>query len=166
MHNDLPQKLLRELLENSKGSDRELAELLKVSQPTITRTRHKLEKSDMIQDYTITPDFRKMGFELLAITFIKMKPETLLPEMTEKAKAYVEKYPNAIFVGRGEGFGMNSVIISFHYDFTDYTRKWNQMRLDWKDFVSDIKSFLVSCETGVIKRFSLTCLKDVPLKKR
>ena len=165
MHDDLPQKLLRELLENSKRSDRELAELLKVSQPTITRTRHKLEKSDMIQDYTITPDFRKMGFELLAVTLIKLKPETRLPEMTKKAKEYTEQYPNAIFVGRGEGLGMNSVIISFHHNFTDYTRKWNQMRLDWKDYVEDIKSFIVSLETGVIKRFSLTCLKDIPLKK-
>ena len=120
----------------------------------------------MIQDYTITPDFRKMGFELLAITFIKMKTETRLREMTKKVKAYTEKYPNAIFVGRGEGLGMNSVIISFHHNFTDYTRKWNQIRLDWKDYISDIKSFIVSCETGVIKRLSLTCLKDVPLKKK
>ena len=166
MHDKLPQKLLRELLKNSKRSDRELAELLEVSQPTITRTRHKLEKNDMIQDYTITPDFRKMGFELLAITFVKMKLVTRLPEMTKKAKAYTEKYPNAIFVGRGEGLGMNSVIISFHHNFTDYTRKWNQMRRDWKDYISDIESFIVSLETGVIKRLSLTCLKDVPPQEK
>lgn len=165
MHGDLPQKLLRELLENSKRSDRELAELLKVSQPTITRTRHKLEKSDTIHDYTITPNFRKMGFELLAVTLIKMTPEVNLPEMTEKAKGYTEQYPNAVFVGRGEGFGMNSVVISFHHNFTDYTCKWNQFRVDWKDYIEDIKSFIVSCENGVIKRFSLTSLKDVPLKK-
>jgi DNA-binding Lrp family transcriptional regulator len=161
MHDKLPQKLLRELLSNSKRSDRELARLLKVSQPTITRTRHKLEKSDLIQDYTITPDFKKMGFELLAITFLKMKPETRLPEMFSKAKEYTEKFPNAVFAGIGEGLGMTSVIISFHYDFTDYTRKWNQMRVDWKDFVMDIQSFMVSLETGVIKRFSTTHLKDV-----
>ena len=166
MHDKLPQKLLRELLNNSKRSDRELAKLLKVSQPTVTRTRHNLEKSGMIQDYTITPDFRKMGFELLAVTLIKTKPDIRLPEMTEKAKEYTEKYPNAIFVGQGEGLGMDNVVISFHYDFTDYTRKWNQMRVDWKDYVTDIKSFIVSLETGVIKRFSSTHLKDVPLKQR
>jgi DNA-binding Lrp family transcriptional regulator len=166
MHGDLPQKLLRELLKNSKRSDRELAELLKVSQPTITRTRHRLEKRDMIQDYTITPNFQKMGFELIAITLLKMKPEVHLPEMTEKAKAYTKQYPNIVFVGRGEGLGMNSVIVSFHQNFTDYTRLWNQTRVDWKDYVLDIKSFIVSCETGVIKRFSLTSLKDVLLKQR
>jgi hypothetical protein len=37
------------------------------------------------------------------------------------------------------------------------------MRLDWKDFVEDIQSFVVSLEEGEIKRFSLTHLKDVPL---
>jgi DNA-binding Lrp family transcriptional regulator len=166
MHNEMPQKLLRELLENSKRSDRELAKLLKVSQPTITRTRHKLEKSDMIKDYTITPDFRKMGFELLAVTFIKMKPEIRSPKLLEAAKKYTEKFPNAVFAGIGEGLGMTSVIISFHHNFTDYTHKWNQMRVDWKDYVLDIKSFIVSLENGIIKRFSLACLKDIPLKKR
>ena len=70
MRKELPQKLLRELLKNSKRSDRDLAKILKVSQPTITRTRHKLEKSGMIQDYTIIPDFEKMGFEILVVTLI------------------------------------------------------------------------------------------------
>jgi DNA-binding Lrp family transcriptional regulator len=166
MHDKLPEKLLQELLSNSKRSDRELAKLLKVSQPTITRTRHKLEKSGMIQDYTITPDFKKMGFELLAVTLIKMKTEIRLPEVFSKAKEYTEKFPNAVFAGIGEGLGMTGVIISFHYDFTDYTTKWNQMRVDWKDYVSDIQSFMVSLETGVIKKFSLSHLKDVPLKQK
>jgi DNA-binding Lrp family transcriptional regulator len=166
MHDKLPQKLLRELLSNSKRSDRELARLLKVSQPTITRTRHKLEKSDLIQDYTITPDFKKMGFELLAVTLIKMKTEIRLPEVFSKAKEYTEKFPNALFAGIGEGLGMTGVIISFHYDFTDYTTKWNQMRIDWKDYVSDIQSFMVSVETGVIKKFSTSHLKDVPLNQK
>ena len=166
MHDNLPQKLLQELLSNSKRSDRELAKLLKVSQPTITRTRHKLEKSGMIREYTITPDFKKMGFELLAVTFLKMKPEIRLAEISKKSKAYAEQYPTDVFVGRGEGFGMDSVVISFHKSFTDYTRTWNQKRLDWQDYIDDIKSFLVSCETGVIKKFSLTSLKDVPIKKR
>ena len=166
MHDDLPQKLLQELLSNSKRSDRELAKLLKVSQPTITRTRHKLEKSGMIREYTITPDFKKMGFELLAVTLLKMKPEIRLSEISKKSKEYAEQHPTDVFVGRGEGFGMDSVVISFHKSFTDYTRIWNQKRLDWQDYIDDIKSFLVSCETGVIKKFSLTSLKDVPIKKR
>ena len=163
MRKELAKQLLRELLKNSKRSDRELAKVLKVSQPTITRTRHHLEKNGLVQDYTIVPDFKKMSFEILAITFVKMRPEIRTPEIFKEAKKYTEKFPNAIFAAIGEGMGMTGIIISFHHDYTDYQRKWNQMRLDWKDFLIDIKNFLVSLEEGEIKRFSLTHLKDVPL---
>jgi len=61
MRKDLPQKLLRELLKNSKQSDRELAKTLKVSQPTITRLRHKLEKSGMRARLGITQSFQISG---------------------------------------------------------------------------------------------------------
>jgi DNA-binding Lrp family transcriptional regulator len=37
-------KLLAELLNDSRKSDRELAKAIGVSQPTVTRTRLKLEK--------------------------------------------------------------------------------------------------------------------------
>jgi DNA-binding Lrp family transcriptional regulator len=163
MRKELPQKLLRELLKNSKRSDRDLAKILKVSQPTITRARHKLEKSGMIQDYTIVPDFNKMGFEILAVTLIKMRPEFFTPEVFEEAKKYAQKFPNAIFTATGEGMGMTAAIFSFHHDYSDYHRKWNQMRLDWKDYLLDIQNFTISLKEGEIKRFSLTYLKDVPL---
>ena len=163
MLKELPQKLLRELLKNSKRSDRALAKILKVSQPTITRIRHKLEKNGMIQDYTIVPDFRKMGFEILALTFVKMRPEILTPEVMEEARKYAAKWPNAIFASSGEGLGMTGVIMSFHQDYTDYHRKLNLLRVDWKDFTEDIQTFVVSIEEGEFKRFSLTYLKDVPV---
>jgi len=162
MRKALLQQLLRELLKNSKRSDRELAKILDVSQPTITRARHKLEKDGMIQDYTIVPDFRKMGFEILALTFVKMRPEILTPEVMEEAKKYATKWPNSIFASSGEGLGMTGVIMSFHQDYTDYHRKLNLLRVDWKDFTEDIQSFVVSLGEGEFKRFSLTYLKDVP----
>ena len=162
MQKKLPQKLLRELLKNSKRTDRGLAKILKVSQPTITRARHKLEKSGMIQDYTIIPDFRKMGFEILSLTFVKMRSEILTPEVMEEAKKYAAKFPNAIFASTGEGLGMTGVIISFHRDYTDYHRKLNLLRVDWKDFAEDVQSFVVSIGEGEFKRFSLTYLEDVP----
>jgi len=163
MRKELPQKLLRELLKNSKRSDRDLAKILKVSQPTITRTRHKLEKNGLIQDYTIIPDFRKMGFEMLALTFVKMRSEILTPEAVEEAKKYAAKFPNAVFSSTGEGLGMTGVVISFHRDYTDYHRHLNMLRVDWKDFLEDIQGFIVSLKEGEFKRFSLTYLKDVPL---
>jgi DNA-binding Lrp family transcriptional regulator len=161
MRKELPQQLLKELLKNSKRSDRELAKVLGVSQPTITRARHKLEKRGTIQEYAIVPDFADLGFELLAVTFTKMRPEIRVEENLEKAKKYTYIFPNAIFVGMGEGMGMSGMIISFHTSFTDYHRKWNKMRRDWKDFLLDTKSFIVSLKSEQVKRFSLTYLADV-----
>jgi len=164
MRKELAQQLLRELLKNSKRSDRELAKILKVSQPTITRARHKLEKDGMIQDYTIIPNFEKMGFEILAINFAKLSPEFLTTEeMKKKGKEYAAKVPYVVFVSSGEGVGMNAVIIAFHKNYTDFHRTLNQVRLDWKDYLQDVQSFTVSLKEGQFKRFSLTYLKDVPL---
>ena len=161
MRKELPQQLLKELLKNSKRSDRELAKVLGVSQPTVTRTRHRLEKKGAIQEYTIIPDLTELGFELLAVTLTRMRPETRIGETLKKATKYTHIFPNAIFAGTGEGMGMTGMIISFHKSFTDYHRKWNKMRRDWKDLLLGTQSFIVSLESGQIKRFSLTYLAGI-----
>lgn len=60
--------LLYELMQDSKRSCRELAEAVKVSQPTITRMRKNLEKVN-IREYTLVPALEKLGFEILALNF-------------------------------------------------------------------------------------------------
>lgn len=164
MRKELSNRLLRELLKNSKQSDRKLAKALGVSQPTITRMRRKLELDGMIRDYTVIPDFRKMGFEMLALTFVKLRPEVLTPEKMEEARRYAAKFPNAILSAIGEGLGMNGVVISFHNNYTDYHNHLTQMRIDWKDNLEAIKGFIISLGgRGEFKRFSLTYLGDTPL---
>ncbi len=164
MRKDLAQKLLRELLKNSKRSDRELATILGVSQPTISRVRHKLEKSGMIKDYTIIPDFQEFGFEIMALTFFKMRPEFVTPEVLEKARKHAENFSDAILVSTGEGMGMTGVIISFHQNMTDYHRHLNILRSYWKEFLVGIQTFVIPTGEEKIKRFSMKYLADyVPL---
>ena len=162
MHKELPQKLLRELLKNSKRSDRELAKVLEVSQPTITRARHNLEREGTIQDYTVVPDFKKMGFEIMVIGLVKVRPEAITPESIAKAKAYAEKLPWAIYSAMGEGMGMNGVVISFHKNYTELHRRMNQFKVAWKDYLDNIEFFIIALGEGEYKRLSLTYLKDVP----
>ena len=161
MRKELPHQLLRELLKNSKRSDRELAKILGVSQPTITRARNRLEKNGTIEDYTIIPNFREMGFEIFAITLVKISPQMLTAENIEEATRYAEKFPQAILSSMGEGLGMNGVVISLHKNYTDYQRHVTQMRLDWKGLLQDVQGFLISLGTGEFKRFSLAHLGDV-----
>jgi len=48
--------ILSELIKNSKTSDRKLAKIVEVSQPTVTRRRINLEKEGLLE-YTIIPNF-------------------------------------------------------------------------------------------------------------
>ena len=65
--------LLLELLKDPKRSDREIAKTLGVSQPTVTRRRQRLVKEGWIKDFTVIPDFVKMGYEIMAIIFFKLR---------------------------------------------------------------------------------------------
>jgi len=163
MRKELSEQLLRELLKNSKRSDRELAKVLKVSQPTITRTRQKLEKNGMIEDYTIIPNFKKMGFEIFALTFVKMRPDIRLPEVMAEVRKYATKFPNVIFASSGEGLGMTGVVISFHKNYTEYHNQLHLLRMDWKHFTEDVQGFIVPIGEREYKGFSLKYLRDVPI---
>jgi len=153
-------KLLAELLKNSKKSDRELAKVLGVSQATASRTRGKLERDRVIQEYTIIPDFTKLGFELLAITAGNFKvPRD--EKVRERAIAYMKKFPNILFSSRAQGMGKDAVIISLHKDFTDYENFMAVLKSDWIDAVEDEESILISMKGFVAKPFSLKYLAEM-----
>jgi DNA-binding Lrp family transcriptional regulator len=141
-------KLLSELMKNSRRSDRELAKAINSSQPTVTRTRRKLETQGYIKEYTMLPDFRKIGYELMALTFLKGKSSTTLKDLEEirdKAKDLMEKSPtSSVLIDVGVGLGYGGVIISFHTSYESYLelRGW----IDQFEIVdrTNIKSFLIS----------------------
>ncbi|MGD8506437.1 MAG: winged helix-turn-helix transcriptional regulator [Candidatus Bathyarchaeota archaeon] len=144
--------LLREMLKDSKKSDRETAKRLKVSQATITRTRNKLEKEGFIKTYTVVPDFTKLGYEILAFTFSKMKSYPTLEEtqkIVQRAAKWVNKHPNVIFAADGEGLGGKDVImISFHRNYSKYADFMRSYAMDWGQVISEFESFIVSLGSG------------------
>jgi len=160
MRKKLAKKLLIELLRDSKQSDRALAKKLGVSQPTITRTRTKLEREGYIKHYTFIPDMRKIGLEILAFTFVKMNPTVLTEEMIDKVREYAAKFPNGIFASTGEGMGMTGVIVGVHRDYRDYAKKLAMFRSDWGKYLEDIQSFVMTTEEGVIKDFSFKYIEE------
>jgi DNA-binding Lrp family transcriptional regulator len=154
MRKDLKTKLIVELLRNSKASDRILAKKLGVSQPTISRARTSLEREKLIRSYTILPDWRKLGFDIMALTFVKMDPKVLSAELIGKVRDYANKFSNAFFASTGEGLGMTGVIMAFHKDYRDYSQKLAQFRRDWGQYLTDIQSFVMVTDEGTIKEFS------------
>lgn len=79
--NDL--KILFELIRGARRSDRDIAKVIGVSQPTVTRGRTNLEKEGLVKEYTIIPDLTKMGYELLVFTFLSFAEDR--PDLFAKA---------------------------------------------------------------------------------
>jgi len=149
-------RLLYEMMKNSKRSDRELAKIIGVSQPTITRMRQRLEKTGYIQDYTIIPDLEKLGFEIAAFTFLDKNG------LGENADKWIESKPKIVFAATGDGLnGKNSVVVSLHKDYTDYSKFISDFRSKWGANIRDIDSFLVPLRGGPSKRFSFSYIESI-----
>jgi len=149
-------KLLFELMKNSKRSDREIAKMIGVSQPTITRMRQRLEKT-AIAEYTVIPEWKELGFEIVAFTFIKAAKR---PELDEKAREWAMKNPNIIFAAGGEGMGMDCAMISFHRNFSDFSSFITNFRTAWAENLQDLQSFLMTTDgERMIKSLSFKYLE-------
>ena len=154
-----PMNLLLELLKDSKRSDREIAKVVGVSQPTITRMRQRLVKEGVIRGFTVIPDFVKMGYEIMAISCLKTNRMRVV-ELEEKAEKYWKKYPNVIFVSRAEGMGKNGVLISLHKSYTDYSNFLTGNLREWGDDIQEYDSMLIDLNGRSVKPLSLTYLGE------
>ncbi len=156
-------KLLFELMKDSHRSDRQLAKSLGVSQPTVTRRRTMLEEN-LIEGYTITPTFGKIGFELAAFTFVKSKVRRTgkdKDEAAKKLKDWYMKQPNVVAVLDGRGMGWDAVCVSLHKQYSDFAKFVRAHDAELVDFVAESQTFTADLNPGVIiKPFSLKYLAE------
>ena len=158
----LDYKLLSELIRNSRRSDRELAKVLHVSQPTVTRRRALVEK-ELIDGYTAIPRWEKLGYELFAITFVKIKAVIASKEKysdtRKKGLEWMTKQPCIIMSGACRGMGVDSFMISIHKSYKDYDDFLREHRLALGDFLEDVQSILVNLSgKEILKTLSFRCL--------
>ncbi len=85
-------KFLFELLKDSKRSDRELAKVLGTSQATVSRMRNKLVRDGLIRQFTIIPDFAKIGFEIMAISSFKSRRNKEIKRKSNRIDNVKPKY--------------------------------------------------------------------------
>ena len=149
--------LLLELLRDSKRSDRELAKVLGVSQPTVSRMRSRLVKEGIIRDFTVIPDFVKMGYEIMAINCFKSKSSK---EIAEKAKKWMMSKPNIIFAAAAQGMGKNGIMISLHRDYTDFSNFLAEVMAEDETVMEDYDTMLISLKGRIVKPLSLKYLAE------
>lgn len=157
---DIELKLISELVKNSRRSDRELAKALRVSQPTVSRVRVRLEKQGLI-DYSAIPNLAKLGFDIIAVTFgnrdYQKHPEINL----QRAKDFAERHPGLIFGAFGSGLGHDRIAISIHRNYSDYSKFLQEMRSEWAEIMDIKDSFIVSLKSKeVIQPLSLKHFAD------
>ena len=144
---DIDYKIISELLKNSKVSDRELGKKLGVSQPTTSRRRTTLEK-ELIDGYTLVPKWDKLGYEIFAVNFVKIKPAVATEKKyqisRERGLKWLMDQPNIIMTAASRGMGMDAFNISLHKSYSDYDEWFRNFRLTWGDLVDDIQSVLVN----------------------
>jgi DNA-binding Lrp family transcriptional regulator len=161
---DFELRLILELAGNCRRSDRELAKVLHVSQPTVTRTSPKLERQGLVE-YGASPNLAKLGYKIMAVVFGKRDYEKHLEDVFQKAKSFVERHSNMIFTSDGNGLDHDRITISIHRSYSGYSVFMQEMRSEVKDIMS-LESFLIDLTTeNVLRSLSLKHLAD-DLKKQ
>ena len=145
---DIETRLIAELVKNSRRSDRELARAIGASQPTVTRIRNKLEKEGYVKEYTMIPDFRKLGYELLSLTFVRLRKDLSEKEIEKARETARESMKKAGFgflmLERGIGFEYDGAFLTLHESYSSYVEFVNWL----KEFsfleISAVDSFLIN----------------------
>jgi DNA-binding Lrp family transcriptional regulator len=147
--------ILWELIKNCRRSDRELAKVLKISQPTITRRRGRIEKN-LIEGYTAIPKWEKIGFELIAFTFVKTnrsysdykKGSAIL----NTGREWIMKQPNIAFALPGEGLEWDGVIMSYHKSYSDYAEFKIKLDQDLSNIIIESRSFIAPTKENMVTK--------------
>jgi len=144
---DVGLKLICELMKNSRRSDRELARAVGVSQPTISRTMRKLEKEGYIKEYTIIPDFRKLGFEMMVVSLNQMNPKVTPDKMNQarmKIRENEKKNRSPMLMAmKGMGPKADRVLLSLSEDYSAYSSFVDSFRQYPLVDVQNSNSFLI-----------------------
>lgn len=128
-----------ELIKNSKKSDREIAKKLKISQPTVTRIRKKLEKS-IIKSYTTIPILPEIGVNLISFNFGTCHNQK--KDIDVCLRQIIKTDPRVLFRASGEGMGKTCLIVALHKDYRGYVQFLSNMRSQCRGVKTHFDSFV------------------------
>jgi DNA-binding Lrp family transcriptional regulator len=168
---DTELRLISELIKGSRRSDRELAKAIGVSQPTVTRIRTRLEKEGIVKEYTMIPDFSKIGFEIMAVTFVKFSgqpSEQKIEELRSIAQEFQRRstFPTAMIMA-GMGLGFDRIIVSLHEDYSSYSRFLTLSRQLSTQGIASIESFVINlCDKAHYQPLTMASVGKYLLEQR
>jgi DNA-binding Lrp family transcriptional regulator len=93
--------ILRELMEDSRISSRELSKRIKVSHQTVLSRLRRLEEAGVIKRHTLILDWSKTDKPIMA--FILVESGNMSPKSLEDVRKYVRERPRFIMCGMLSG---------------------------------------------------------------
>jgi DNA-binding Lrp family transcriptional regulator len=114
-------------------------------------------KEGIIQDFTVIPDFVRMGYEIMAINCFKSKSSK---EIAERAKKWIMSKPNIIFAAAAQGMGKNGIMISLHRDYTDFSNFLVEVMAEDETVMKEYDTMLISLKGRIVKPLSLKYLAE------
>jgi DNA-binding Lrp family transcriptional regulator len=108
---------------------------------------NRLQKEGVIREYTMIPDFAKLGFGIASIVFAKLKepiPEEKLKEIREQVRQTLWKEPMSnIAAMSGIGFNADRVVVAFHEDYSTFMQHLNKIKQHPMAIAHETGSFLI-----------------------
>ncbi len=168
-------KVLFALMAQGVRSDKSVAKALNVSNATIFRRKKMLEQEGFIKEYTILPDFFKIGIEFIVVTIVSVESETMgrmAQSQIKEVQGMLWKFPEILWIMMDRGMGAtNFVIISAHRNYQEYLKLSAKIREDYAPMLQNIKTQSYMFYTGdglsTVKPLSFRNLKFLlsqPLK--
>ncbi|MCK4967451.1 MAG: Lrp/AsnC family transcriptional regulator [Candidatus Aenigmarchaeota archaeon] len=144
--------VLAELLVSGRKPDKHIAKARKISQPTVTRIRQKLEREKYIESYHATPAFKKLGLNIIVVTTFTWNDYSKR-EVVDNAVNDMTSNPKVMFLSRGNGFsGKTAVMISMHSDISGYEEFLVGLKSKWGKYMDGVDQFVSSTE-NIFKPF-------------
>jgi DNA-binding Lrp family transcriptional regulator len=120
----------------------------------------KLKEQGIIKEFTVVPDFSKLGYGLMVFNFIKLKEKLKSTELDEfREPNFAKKHPHAeIINAKGIGLAKDAVFVTFFKDYSSYT-EFKHLTKNVCSQVAEAETFLVNLKdkslTGVLSMSSL-----------
>ena len=144
---DKEKQVLFELLKDGRKPDKHIAQLLKLTQPTVTRIRQRLERDKIIKGYRAVVDEKAANLSISAITFFDWRDHSEKQQIDE-ATAYINKMPEVVYFASGEGLrGKTFVMVTFHKTFAGYEEFTKKLRERYGKQLAYMEEFISSTDS-------------------